>query len=311
MLVGLPGVVGAEASEQTCDVPVCNLVPLARILDMHVHLKNIRYIHMGIGQNCWTPSMDGLNTKHDKKLWVYRRPKFDPYPYLVAAPLRFCHFQPRLLWHWNWCIPWPKGRLHRPKLSTSASRCQQAGENWSHVLCFWSSKISKVARSHLPGLCPRGRWSTAVNLEHGKLWLWNTTIIEQSLGIISQARIQIEHELTKAGKMKGRGRQRLPCKVLTEVKMTNIAQITEGWSLTSPDTKISPHFPVSKYVQIHPLNLKAWKALAPGGVLFGDDWLLPEDDAFTDMSRLSRLQVVVGGCSTRELLLYRAPLSLL
>lgn len=52
MLLGLPGVVGAEASEQTCDVPVCNLVPLARILDMHVHLKNIRYIHMRIGQNC-------------------------------------------------------------------------------------------------------------------------------------------------------------------------------------------------------------------------------------------------------------------
>ena len=41
---GLPGVVGAEASEQTCDVPVCNLVLLARILDMKVHPKNIHII---------------------------------------------------------------------------------------------------------------------------------------------------------------------------------------------------------------------------------------------------------------------------
>lgn len=65
--------------------------------------------------------------------------------------------------------------------------------------------------------------------------------------------------------MKGRGTQRLPCKVLTEVKLTNIAQITEGWSLTSPDTKI-PH-DISPFsgvqVQKSPTESEGMESLGP------------------------------------------------
>ena len=101
--------------------------------------------------------------------------------------------------------------------------------------------------------------------------------------------------------MEGRGRQRLPCKVLkvswvlTEVKLTNIARITEGWSLTSPDTQISHDISLFPGVEV---------LVCQNSPTEGMESLGPWRSSLWRWLASSR-----GRCSTREWLLYRAPVS--